>query len=290
MRDEDRQFLGEGMKAAARFALAPTVRASTGASGAVLGKRAGSSLDFRDYRDYQSGDDVRAIDWGAYARSDRLVIKQYREETLPHCDLLIDGSASMALEGSEKRRAAVGLAALIAEAATNAGFSRDAWMGRGGCEPVVRGNASPLTWDLPDFDHVRGLHESLERLPPRWKRDGIRVVISDLLFQCDPSTFLRRVAQGAALVVVIQILAETDANPPERGNFRLTDSETGEVREISVDAASVKRYRESLSRFQDEWHRSARNIGARFIPLIAENVVADWRLDELVRADVMRLR
>lgn len=290
MRDEDRQFLGEGMKAAARFALAPAVRASTGASGAVLGKKAGSSLDFRDYRDYQSGDDVRAIDWGAYARSDRLVIKQYREETLPHCDLLIDGSASMALADTEKRRATVGLAGLVAEAATNAGYSRETWMGRAGCEPVVRGNASPLTWDMADFDHVRGLYESLERLPPRWKRDGIRVVLSDLLFPCDPATFLRRVAQGAALVVVIQILAAVDVNPPERGNFRLTDSETGEIREISVDAASVKRYRESLSRFQDEWHRSARSIGARFIPLVAENVVEGWRLDELVRAEILRLR
>ncbi len=278
------------MRAGARFALAPALRANTGASGAVLGRRAGSSLDFRDYRDYQSGDDVRAIDWGAFARSDRLVIKQYREETLPHCDILMDGSASMALAGTEKLRAATGIAALFAEAATNAGFSRNAWVARTGCEPVVRGNESPIAWDVPEFDHKSGLFESLERLPPRWKRDGIRCVISDLLFQGDPTTFLRRVSQGATLVIVVQVLARADVNPPERGNFRMTDSETGEIREIAIDAASVKRYRENLSRWRDEWQRAARQAGARFVPLVAEDVVDGWRLDELVRADVVRLQ
>src|SRR3974377_1070669 len=41
----------------------------------------GFSVEFSDYRNYQPGDDLRHLDWGLYARSDRLCLKRYRPET-----------------------------------------------------------------------------------------------------------------------------------------------------------------------------------------------------------------
>jgi len=59
----------------------------------------GFSSEFSDYRNYQPGDDLRHLDWRLYARSDRLCIKRFEQETNARFYLLIDSSASMAYRG-----------------------------------------------------------------------------------------------------------------------------------------------------------------------------------------------
>src|SRR5262245_39988359 len=124
--DECRYYLIGAERAGMRFGLEPTRTASAALAGLQLGREAGSSLEFRDHRDYQPGDDLRRIDWSAFARTDRLTVKLYREEISPHLDIILDGSRSMALESSAKARAAIGLAAAFAVAAENAGYSHGA--------------------------------------------------------------------------------------------------------------------------------------------------------------------
>ena len=127
MTDEQRRHLNEGERAGLRYRLGLPPRAAGGA-GTTLGRRAGSSLEFRDYRDYHPGDDLRHVDWNAYARSDQLSVKLYREEVTPHVDLIVDGSRSMALEGSAKEAATLALPAFFATAAANAGHTHAAWL------------------------------------------------------------------------------------------------------------------------------------------------------------------
>lgn len=55
----------------------------------------GFSVEFAEYRQYTPGDDIRHIDWKAYARSDRYYIKEYEDETNLQCFILLDRSASM---------------------------------------------------------------------------------------------------------------------------------------------------------------------------------------------------
>src|SRR4051794_14097653 len=116
-----RRYLVEGERAGLRYALGVPKHAPVGLSGSTLGHRAGSSLEFKDHRDYQPGDDLRHIDWSAYARTDVLSVKLYREEVTPHLDVVVDCSKSMTLEGSSKGPATVALAAFFASAARNAG-------------------------------------------------------------------------------------------------------------------------------------------------------------------------
>ncbi len=67
-------------------------------SGLLLGQgrsiAKGSGFDFDQIREYQSGDDVRSIDWKSSARMDKVLIKQYREERNQTILLLVDISAS----------------------------------------------------------------------------------------------------------------------------------------------------------------------------------------------------
>lgn len=58
-------------------------------------RRAGQGLEFRDHRPYSPGDDLRRLDWRAYARRDRPVIRQTEAETELDLRLLIDAGANM---------------------------------------------------------------------------------------------------------------------------------------------------------------------------------------------------
>src|SRR5499426_1886595 len=111
--DECGSYLIEGERAGMRYALEPPRTASAALAGLQFGRQAGASLEFRDHRDYQPGDDLRRIDWNAFARSDKLTVKLYREEISPHLDIVLDSSRSMALAASAKLRAAAGLAAIF---------------------------------------------------------------------------------------------------------------------------------------------------------------------------------
>ena len=55
----------------------------------------GQSVEFADYRTYSHGDDLRRVDWNAYARMERLFIKLYQEEEDLTVHILLDASRSM---------------------------------------------------------------------------------------------------------------------------------------------------------------------------------------------------
>ena len=55
----------------------------------------GFSVEFSDYRQYNTGESTRNIDWHLYGRTDKLYVKQFEEETNLRCQLLIDQSTSM---------------------------------------------------------------------------------------------------------------------------------------------------------------------------------------------------
>jgi len=289
MREIYRRYLSEGQLAGSRYALTPPLNAPFGTAGSLLGKAAGSSLEFMDHRDYQPGDDLRRIDWSAYARTDRLIVKLYREEVSPHVDVVVDGSRSMALAGTDKARAALALTAAFASAATNAGYSHCGWVARHACERVANGSATPDLWDGIELDHRGSPAEAFDRAPPTWRPRGIRVLLSDLLFMGDPTSLLSLLADRASAVIVVQVLAEADVNPPSRGNIRLVDSETGELQEIFIDASAEKRYRDALARHQQNWHRSARQVGAVFTSAVAERICAEWDLQPLLAAEIFKV-
>src|SRR3569832_1506993 len=55
----------------------------------------GVSVEFADYREYSPGDDLKRLDWRAYARSYRYYVKRFEEETNLRCTIMLDASASM---------------------------------------------------------------------------------------------------------------------------------------------------------------------------------------------------
>jgi uncharacterized protein (DUF58 family) len=78
----------------------------------------GLAMDFAHHRPYSPGDDVRRIDWRAFARSERFYLKQHEVSTNLRAHILLDASGSMAYcgegDGVSKLRYAQMLAAALA--------------------------------------------------------------------------------------------------------------------------------------------------------------------------------
>ena len=266
------QALRDGEQLGLRYALQIPQVAASGLTGTRAGRRTGSSIDFQDYREYQPGDDLRFIDWGIYARSDRLTVKLYREEVIPHLDLILDGSRSMSLEGTAKAIATAKLAALLATAAANAQCTQAVWLSGEGFRRLANDTLMPSAWDTLELDSQRTPDQSFEILSPKLRRLGVRVLISDLLWPGEPLQLLRRLRDGAAALFVIQLLAREDATPPEHGNLRVVDIETGEESEIYIDSNIAKQYGDNLAQLQQSWADACRQSGAHLTTLIAEDL------------------
>lgn len=227
---------------------------------ARLGPRAGASTEFRDHRDYMPGDDIRHIDWRAYARTDRLMIKRFFEESAPELLLVVDASASMKSD-PKKQALADQLAHFLATVAQQEG---------------LRVRIQRLEHDF--FAEIQGINV----------RPGTGcLVLSDLLFAAEPQQWLRPL-MGAAGLAVLQVLSAEDLEP-EQGALRLSDAETGEARDLMVDAMLVARYKERLKRLCEGIAEACRGQGANYLQLSAA-LLPPQVLDALLRASVITAR
>ncbi|MGD9127757.1 MAG: DUF58 domain-containing protein [Planctomycetia bacterium] len=277
----------DGWNAGTRFV--PTTPRNTprGSLGNRLGRRPGESLEFVDYRDYEPGDDLRRLDWNAYARSDTLVVRVYREEITPHLDVVLDASASMAVR-EPKAAAATMLLGLLAGAAATGGFSHRAVQVRNRSEVIENSSSPPSTWQLLPLDGQNDCGETLMADTPRFAPHGVRVFVSDLLFGSDPEMVTTVLAADASAAAVIHLLDEPDRSPPQRGTMKLIDSETGQLQELFIDETIRQRYQRRLETHTREWEHACHRRGIRFAELTAESAL-DGNFDTLIESGVLEL-
>ena len=62
----------------------------------------GFSVEFAEHRLYNTGESTRNIDWKVYARTDKLFVKRFEEETNLRCQLVVDASSTMYYPWDEK--------------------------------------------------------------------------------------------------------------------------------------------------------------------------------------------
>lgn len=247
----------ECLEAALAWRLVLPGRPLAGRLGERLGQGTGSSLEFMDFRDYVPGDDLRHVDWRAYARTDQLKVRLFREETSPSLDIVADVSASMAVTDT-KRRALLDLLDAARE-----------WTRRAGGHPrrLAGGGAAFEDDEVPAFDGGPGLDlVPHARLRPR----GMRMVVSDFLAPEDPGMPIRRLAAGAAHLYAIQLLDAWEADPTRDGEESLLDCEEETARrDIVLDVPTVKSYKARLARLCEAVHRAVRAVGGSYALVVA---------------------
>jgi len=252
-----------------------------GKLGEVRASSVGSSLELHDFRQYAPGDDLRHIDWNAVARTGELYLRVRQDEVSPRVEVLVDGSASMAIT-DEKAARAREVAAWVCTLAR-----------RGGLDPTViatgttvRKASGPTTRALLeslDFDGREPFDAALRRAPPL-APCGLRIVVSDFLFESPPEPFAERLARGAAGLALIQVLDPEDLDPSGGAGARLTDSESGDVLERILTPHVLDQYLERFKAHVGLWQGAARRVRGTWAQLNAEH-----RLDVLARTSLTSL-
>lgn len=247
------------------------------ASGARRSSRRGASPEFADHRAYAPGDDVRRIDWNAYARLEELVLRLFVAEEDLTVYLLLDTSRSMAFGTPPKLDVAKRIAAALGYVAL-AGSDRVSVVpfgaGVGERLPPVRGKRRVGTL----LRHLDGLEPSgatdlgraVEELLARKPRPGLVVVLGDLL---DPGGYQRpldRLGSERHEPALFHVLAREELRPTPGGDLLLVDSESGRRVEVSLDARAVQAYDARLRAFLGEVEGFAAKRGITYVRVDGE--------------------
>ena len=214
----------------------------------------GFSVEFAEHRPYEAGDELRYVDWRMLARSDKLFVKQYEEET--------NLRSMTKLAYAKRLTAALTLVFLRQRDATGfIGFDE-------AVRALVPARARRQQWwtllravhDLPAGRGTAAEH-ALRRVTGLLRRRGLVVFISDLLFDRDLALLaMQYLRHRGHQVLVFHVMDPSELfleGPPEA---RFEDLETGDlvsVRPRDLGAA----YNETVRRAIDAWRTQCRRSG-----------------------------
>jgi uncharacterized protein (DUF58 family) len=235
----------------------------------------GFSVEFTEHRAYQPGDELRYLDWRMLARSDRLFVKQFEEETNLRAMILVDASRSMAWRGAPERltkrayadRLAASLALILLRQRDATGLvTFDEEVRQVIPARVKAGQWTRLVRGLLDTPDGRGTaaHAALQRLTALLARRGLVVLLSDLLFDRELAlAALRYLRHRGHQVIVFHLMdpAEVElTGPPE---VRFTDPES--PASVVVRPRELARaYAVTVQREVSAWRTACRRHGIAY--------------------------
>lgn len=225
----------------------------------------GSSVEFRDYRNYVAGDDLRHLDWNIFKRLGKLLIKLYEEEQEHYVYILLDISQSMDFGSPNKLTYGKKVAAALAYlslAHHDRVFLASIGENLGEFLPQLRGKGQIFNvFRFLEKLKSRGethLNRSLQNFSHRVKRRGIAIIISDFLDGEGYELGLKRLAYQRMETHLIQILDRAEVYPSHlAGDLRLVDVETGDVKEVAVTDEVLVNYSAAFLEYCEEIRRFA---------------------------------
>lgn len=266
---------------------------SGGAGGLRRSKALGSSVEFSDFREYAHGDDIRRLDWNAYARFDKLFLKLFMEEQEAQVHLVLDASTSMAFGEPSKWETAVGLVQIL-------------------CYLSLIGNDRVTLYALQgkEFQQTRplmgrqGMVEAdgfLRSITPKGKTElsvgvgrlpipqsrGMTVVLSDFLSPGGYESALSSLCYRKQEVCALQIISKPELEPELQDAVQLVDSETGEIMEILASYDALKRYRKAVADFLEDLRRFCHQNSMSYVLLPSEADLEKTMLRELAQVGLL---
>jgi uncharacterized protein (DUF58 family) len=240
----------------------------------------GGGNEFRDYRDYAAGDDLRYVDWNVYRRLRHVVLRLFEElEDLPHY-LLPDVSDSMWAE--DPPRAVPALKATLALAAISLQQHDRVGVYPFGAELIDRrrpkagkGRVLALASELAELGPAGGtdLAGALRSLGALRLRPGLLTVVSDFFDPAGIETVLEELRRTRHRLLLVQVVRERDREPALAGDVRVRDSETGAAEDLTITPAVLDRYRAAYAAFETALSSFVTERRAGFLRLDADGDV-----------------
>ncbi len=269
-----------------------------------LSKTFGSSCEFADYRDYMAGDDIKKIDWNAYARFDKLYYKLYYDERQVHTRIYIDASRSMAHGRGGKDEQAVRVAATLAYLSVCAMDKVSVYIVHGDRveELIVNLFGKDRFYEEISklneitFDGDSRLSEAITPTKVGYG-DGTSIVISDFLSDADfkydeetPSAnFVDYLVSKKRDTFCVQILSKEELNPKVRGKMRLFDSEDlGVSYQEHINRNIIRAYKQALEAATGKVRDYCLARGAEYLLVSAEDSMHEIFFGRLVDKGVIK--
>ena len=256
--------------------------------------RLGSSLDLADYRAYAPGDDIRRLDWGAYARHGRLFTRLYAAEEDACVSLWVDTSNSMRWDEARKAGPARGVAGALGYLSLADGDRVTCCgLGPGGNSqgaPLRGRAAAPRLWSaLNSIPPVREADWAWAASAARRAPRGLAVLVSDFLAGTDrvkPVISAHRSAGNEVLLV--QVLSPEELSPSLQGELRLVDSEGGGEVEVTLGEPAVRAYEAARQQHASALRALASAHEARLVTLDGGLPLRELLLARLLRSGALR--
>ena len=223
-------------------------------------KKRGQSIEFADYRSYVVGDDLRFVDWNLFARLDKLFLRLFMEEEDLSVNIALDITASMdygepnKLLYARRLAAALGYIGLVNFNRVNVfSFTNTIVDQTGpmrGRRPVMQMLQFLQNQPVDSAGQFAGNLENVcKRLALAQRSPGVVIMISDFLDKGDLPAALRYMVSDRYDVYVVQLLSPQEVDPISGnviGDLRLRDMEDGDIAEVSVGPALIRRYKTNL--------------------------------------------
>jgi uncharacterized protein (DUF58 family) len=235
-------------------------------------RKKGSGVEFADYRPYVSGDDTKDVDWKAYLRLDRLILRIFDEEADLPIYLFVDSSLSMDFGEPSKfdyaRKVAAALAyigLLNLDRISVIGYSD------GVEEQIASRRGRNQIWRIFTFlDRMEptgetSLHRTFRAYFGSKRRRGLVVVVSDFM---DPDgfesafDFLRLFRHD---VFSIQILSPDELNPQFPDEAMIVDSENGSSHRVRSSPTLLAAYGAEMKKQQTMIERYCTRYGWGYV-------------------------
>lgn len=252
---------------------------------------AGPGQEFLDHRNFHHGDDLRAVNWRAYLRLEKLFSKMFQVEPRVPVRLLIDCSASMDTGALSKFDYARKLAAALCYI----GLVRlDAIclqpFGAGLGEPFLCGGGRHRFVTAANF--LNGLapngktdyFQTVRQFVSKHEERGLLIVISDFLDDAQCERPLQFLADYGHELLLIHLWSDEDREPSWTGQLELTDAETGQVQELAFDDQARIGYTAAFDQFARGIQATADRNGGRYVGLSTTTSLEDAVFGPLVRA------
>ncbi len=251
----------------------------------------GQGQEFLDHRHFHHGDDLRAVNWRAYMRFEKLFLKMFRVEPHTPVRILLDTSESMStgllskFDYARKIAAAlcyVGLVRLdsILIQPFGEGLS-DCFRCSGGRHRF--GPAADFLTQLTPHGRTDYFHVVRQFISAYTQR-GLLIVISDFFDDTDCEKPLQYLADFGHELLLIHVWAEEERTPPWDGELELIDAESGARLELEFDSGARQKYTAGFDAYRDALRRLATRNGGRFASLPTSAPIEEAVFGPLVAA------
>ena len=221
----------------------------------------GVSVEFADYREYTPGDDLKRLDWRAYARSNKFHIKRYEEESNLRATILLDASASMRYGRGPMTKfdyaatLAASFAALLVKQRDAVGLAvfddqERAWLRPAATQSQLGKIVDVLEKTKPD--RKTELSVVMKKVADQIKSRGLVVIISDLLTDLDSFyDALGKLQYRGHEILIFQILDNDEIDLPFKDSvlFRDIEGGTGAEELFAEPWAFRKSYQSAMETF-----------------------------------------